>query len=71
MTPQDAMYLSEACQDLSSTTEDYSDSYIGLDRSSACLQQDLILIDSYVQQLRNQREYYESQLIKQHEVVNK
>jgi hypothetical protein len=85
MTSKDALYLSDACQDLSSTTEDYSDTYVGLDRESACnwaikgftvqgwlnLQQDLILIDSYVQQLRIQREYYESQLMKQYEAINK
>jgi hypothetical protein len=85
MTPKDALYLSDACQDLSSITEDYSDTYSGLSRENACswsiigftvqgwlnLQQDLILINSYVEQLRNQREYYESQLIKQYEVTNR
>lgn len=84
MTAEDALYLSDACIALSEASNDEEVGYIGLDRDSACewsiygltvqgwlnLQQDLILIENYVETLRNQRDFYETQLIKQYEAVN-
>ena len=95
MTPEDALYLSDACEYFSEDfSGDFSESpseplnseevgYVGLDRDSACgwsiygltvqgwlnLQQDLILIQNYVETIKSQRDFYETQLLNQYEAV--
>lgn len=85
MTPDDAQYLNDACEAFSEEIDGEVVGYVGLDAESSCrwsivgftvqgwlnLQQNLILIESYVSQLRNQRDFYKEQLIKQYESVNK
>jgi len=77
ITAKDAEYYAEACVSLSDDTYDEDVGYIGLDRESACawsihgftvqgwynLQQDLILIQNYVEQVKFQRDFYEKQLL--------
>ena len=81
MTRDDSEYLNEACL---AFKDGEGIGYVGLDEESACrwsivgftvqgwlnLQQNLILIESYVSKLRNQRDFYKEQLIKQYESVN-
>ena len=84
MTPEDALYLSDACQYFSESSLNSEEvGYVGLDRDSACrwsiygltvqgwlnLQQDLILIQNYVETIKSQRDFYETQLLNQYEAV--
>lgn len=76
ITAKDAQYYQEACEAFSEAPEEAKEVYVGLSYQSSCnwaiygfsvdgwlnLQQDLILIDNYVERLEDQRDFYKSQL---------
>lgn len=81
MTPEDAQYLLQACKDLREGNA-LPDEYIGLDEDTACywtisgfssqgwynFQQNLILLKSYTDSLREQNKFYRQQLKDRYEV---
>lgn len=83
VTAKDAEYYSEACEAFSEDFDDALVSYPGLDQDSACnwsvygfttqgwlnFEQQLILIEAYVKEVKSQLEFYKQQLQNQYDAV--
>lgn len=79
ITAEEAQFYSDACQDIKDGQE-----IDGLDHASACdwvvmgltvqgwynLQQNLLIIQNYVERLKEQRDFYERQLVNRHDAQN-
>jgi len=84
ITAKDAMYYQDACEAFTEAPDEAKEVYVGLSYQSACnwaiygfsvdnwfnLQQDLILIDNYVERVEEQRDFYKRQLENRYKALN-